>query len=224
MFYGGLAAVATTIVFAGFARTYYLNGFFVNKPLTPLLHLHGVLFTSWLVLLVTQVSLVAANRTDIHRRLGMAGAGLAMGMVVVGIATAITAAKLGHAPPGLPPLLFLIVPLFDMVMFPSLVGAGFYFRRHPATHKRLMLLATLVLLPPAIARLPFTFIQSGGPIAFFGLPDLLMLGCIGYDTVTHRRLHPAFLWGGLALLLSHPLRLMISGTGAWMAMAQWLTR
>jgi hypothetical protein len=219
-----MAVVAIGIVFAGFSRTYYLNDFFAQKPLTPLLHLHGFLFTSWIVLLLTQVTLVAAKRTDIHRNLGIAGTVLAGLMVIVGTTTAITSAKLGHAPLGLPPLVFFAIPFFDMVMFAALVAAGFIYRSQPATHKRLMLLATIVLLPAAIARLPFAFITSGGPLAFYGLADLLLLICVIYDTLAHRRLHPAFLWGGLTLLISHPLRIMISGTGAWMAFAQWMTR
>jgi hypothetical protein len=87
--YAAMAVVATSLVFAGFARTYYLRHLFTNVPLKPLLHLHGFLFTSWLVLLLVQVTLVAAKRTDLHRRLGVAGGVLAALMVVVGPIVAI---------------------------------------------------------------------------------------------------------------------------------------
>ena len=89
LFYTGMAIAVVITVFAGFARTYYLRPYFGTPSLTPLLQLHGIIFTSWLVLLLTQTSLVAANRTDIHRRLGMAGAVIAVLMVLVGSATAI---------------------------------------------------------------------------------------------------------------------------------------
>jgi hypothetical protein len=224
-FYVGMAVVAALIVFAGFSRTYYLKYLFANLPLTPLVHLHGFLFTGWIVLLVSQVTLVAADRTDIHRRLGVAGAVLAGLMIIVGPLTAISAAKQGHAPPGAPPaLVFLSIPLFDILVFAILIAAGFYFRRQPQTHKRLMLLATLGILPAAIARLPFAFIRANGPPAFFGVTDLILLSCIAYDSIANRRLHPAFLWGGLLVIISHPLRLVIGGTSAWLAFAEWLTR
>jgi len=102
IFYTGLAVVAAAIVFAGFARTYYLRDLFGGPPLPPLVHLHGALFTSWLVLLLSQVTLVAAKRTHIHRRLGVAGGVLAAFMIVVGTITAIQAARRGVTPPGGP--------------------------------------------------------------------------------------------------------------------------
>ena len=144
-------------------------------------------------------------------------------MVVVGTMTAIIRAKQGAAPPGgPPPLVFLAIPLFDMLVFSSLVSAGFYFRRRADVHKRLMVLATISLLAAAIARLPFGILKAGPP-AFFGLTDLFIVACVLYDLITRGRLHRATVWGGLFIILSQPLRLMISGTSAWMAFATWLT-
>src|SRR5260370_23886383 len=95
IFYAGLAVVAAAIVFAGFARTYYLRDIFGRPPLPPLVHLHGALFTAWFVLLLRQVTLVAAKRTHIHRPLGVAGGMLAAFMIVVGTITAVHAARHG---------------------------------------------------------------------------------------------------------------------------------
>ena len=223
MFYLGVAVTAAAIVFAGFSRTYYLRSVFGRPEIGLLRHVHGFLFTSWIVLLLVQVSLVAAKRTDIHRRLGVAGGVLAVLMVVAGTVLGIDAARQGHSPAGIPALIFLVIPLGDMAMFTTMVVGGFYFRRQSDTHKRLMVMATLILLPAAVARLPFAFIQATGPLAFYGLPDLLLLACIAYDTVVHRRLHPAYLWGGLLLVATQPLRLFIGGTTAWLAFAHWLT-
>ena len=78
LFYVGISVVVATTVFAGFARSYFLKSYFGSPPLMPLLHLHGLVFTSWIVLLLTQTTLVAANRTDIHRRLGIIGAVIAV--------------------------------------------------------------------------------------------------------------------------------------------------
>src|SRR5256885_8585346 len=43
------------------------------QRLIPLLVLHGIVFSSWIALFITQTSLVAAKRTRTHMRLGMAG-------------------------------------------------------------------------------------------------------------------------------------------------------
>ena len=224
LFYTGMAVAFLFIVFAGFARTYYLRPYFGTPQLTPLLHLHGLIFTSWIVLLLAQTVLVAARRTAVHRRIGWAGAGLAALMVLVGTTTAVLRAKIVEVPPGAPsPLVFLTIPLGDMLVFALLIGAGFYYRRRPDVHKRLMLLATVAILPAAVARLPFDFIQQVGPLAFFGLPDLFVLVILLYDLLTRGRPHRATVWGGLLLVVSHPLRLFVGGTQAWLSFATWLT-
>ena len=223
LFYVGMSVAVATTVFAGFAPTYFLRSYFGAPPLMPLLHVHGIVFTSWIVLLLTQTTLVAAKRTDVHRRLGMVGAVIAVMIVVVGTMTAIIRAKQGAAPPGgPPPLVFLAIPLFDMLVFSSLAAAGFYFRRRADLHKRLMVLATSSVLSAAIARLPFGILKAGPP-AFFALTDLFIVACVIYDLIARRRLHRATVWGGLLIILSQPLRLMIAGTSVWMGFATWLT-
>lgn len=225
VFYTGMALAVMVTVFAGFARTYYLRPYFGTPSLTPLLHLHGVVFTSWLVLFLVQTGLVAARRVDVHHRLGMVGAAVAVLVVVVGTLTALVRARMVELPPGAPsPLVFLTIPLGDMFVFASLAGAGFYFRRRADAHKRLLLLATISILPAATARLPFAFIQQVGPPAFFGLADLFIVPCLVYDLATRGRVHRATLWGGLLLVASQPLRLLIGGTSAWLSFADWLTR
>src|SRR6185503_12233648 len=181
-----LAAILTPlIVLAGFARTYYLKPLF-GTPNLPgrIVHLHGIVMTTWVILFVVQISLVAKRRTKIHQRLGIFGGVLAALVVVVGILTALFAAARG-ASPGPPALSFLIIPIGDMVIFAVLIGLALYFRRKLDVHKRLMLLAAINLLTPAIARIPLDFIITGGPLAFFGLADLVLLACVAFDTVKH---------------------------------------
>ena len=211
VFHCAAAVVAAGIIFAGFARTFYLR---TDAPLPPLFVVHGIVFSSWFVLLIAQAALVAAGRTDWHRRLGLAGAAVATLMIFLGPVVAIRAARHGMS------LEFLATPLFDILVFAILIGAGFWYRRKSQTHKRLMLVATIAILPPAIARLPSDFLA--GPWQVFGVTDLILVACIAYDTVARRRLHPAFLWGGLLLVASHPLRVALGGTGAWQTFAAWL--
>jgi hypothetical protein len=208
------------IVLAGFARTYYLKGFFGNPPLPGLLvQIHGLVMTSWVVLFIAQVSLVATRRTRTHQRLGVLGAILAGLVVVVGVLTAVAAAARGPSP-AVPALQFLVIPLVDMLVFAILVGTALYFRRSRLDiHRRLMLLAAVNLLPPAIVRIPLHFIETGGPLVFFGLTDLCLLACVAFDTVKNRRLHPVFLWGTLLFVASQPLRLMLAGTDLWLRFA-----
>jgi len=222
-FYPWIALVACLVVLAGFSRTYYLKTVFGTPELPPLRHIHGLVMTLWFVLFFVQTMLVAKGRTDLHRRLGILGALWAVLVVVVGVITAIDAGRRG-ASPGPPPLMFLVVPLGDMLVFSILAGTGLALRRRSDFHKRLMLVATLSMLPAAIARIPLAVVQANRPLVPFGLTDIIILTCVAYDTWTHRRLHPALGWAALLVVASHPLRFMLAQTHAWMRFATWVTQ
>jgi hypothetical protein len=210
------------IVLLGFARSYYLKGVF-NGPTLPslLVHVHGVVMTSWVVLFIVQVWLVSSRRTKVHQRLGLIGSVLALLVAVIGTTTALVAgARDSRQRPAA--LQFLVIPLGDMLLFAIFVGAALYFRRRLDIHKRLMLLAAVVLLPAAVSRIPLNFIATGGPLVFFGLTDLFLFAFILFDTIKHRKLHPVFLWGALAFIVLQPLRILLAGTNVWIHFAAWL--
>lgn len=221
--YTWTAVAAAIIVFAGFARTYFLKSAFGAPALSGPLHLHGLVMTRWFALFILQTRLVAVGRTNLHRRMGVIGALLATLVLIAGVATAIAAARRGVSP-GPPPLVFLTIPLGDMLVFAILVDTGLLLRRRSDFHKWFMLLATLSILTAAIARIPLQFIQTGGLPVFFGLTDVCILACVAFDTVKHRRLHPAFGWGGLLIVASQPLRFLLAGTPAWTDFAGWLVK
>ena len=224
IFYTAMSVAILITVFAGFSRTWFLRPYFQTQPLLPLLIAHGIIFSSWIVLFLTQTTLIAAKRTRVHMRLGIAGGVLASLMLVIGMYTALVRSK-GPSPiPGVNTLSFLTIPLGDMLMFGILTGAALYFRRRPDTHKRLMLLGTIAILPAAVARLPFRFVETGGPLVFFGLSDLLILPMIIFDIATRGRPHRATLIGGALIVISHPLRMVVGGTQAWLAFATWITQ
>ena len=224
VFYSGMAMAIAITVFAGFSRTWFLRPYFPQvQPLIPLLVLHGLIFTSWIALFVAQTTLVVTKRTRTHMRLGIAGGVLAASMIIVGSITAIVRAKGPSPVPDVNPLRFLTIPLGDMLVFGILIGAAFYYRRRVDIHKRLMLLATIGILPAAIARLPLAFVAQYGPLAFFGLADLFILPCLVFDFITRGRPHRATILAGLLIIGSHPLRLMLGGTHAWLVFATWLT-
>lgn len=229
LFFGGMAVVLLITVFAGFAPTYYLRNAFGSPRLTPSLLAHGFAFSTWMVLLVVQTSLVAASRTDIHRRLGVAGGALAVVMMVLGAYVAIsrTASGLVVSPPGISPLAFLTVPLAAVVVFPVLLGLALWFRKRADIHKRLVLIATLELVMAAVGRLPGIFNPLGsialGVAGLFIVTDLFLVAIAIYDWRSLGRIHPATLWGGAFFVVSQPLRAMIGATAPWTSFAAWLT-
>lgn len=230
VFYGSVAVCMALMAIAGFAPTFYLRlfsggpmaTFGAGRPFTPLIYVHGALFTAWVALFIVQTALISARRVALHRRIGVVGALLAAAMIAVATMTALGAVKRGSTPPGVPPLAFLAIPLFDMVMFTTFVTAALALRRNKEAHKRLMLLAYVSILGAPAARLPGIF--PFGPLAFYAIAFVFLAAGIVYDLVSRGRVHPAYVWGGTLLVASVPLRLAISGTATWTAIARALTR
>jgi len=223
-FFTAVAVVAALVVIAGFARTYYAKAAFGTPQLSMLLHLHGLVMTSWFVMYAIQVRLVATKRVALHRKLGVYGAIVAALVLVVGTTAGIMSAAEGRSPPGAPPpLVFLAIPIGDMLLFAILVGWALLVRRRTDWHKRLMTAATLGILTAPIARIPLDFLQHGGLPAFFATTDLILIAFIAWYTWRNRRLHPAFAWGLGIGVLSEVLRFAVAGTPQWFGFARWLT-
>jgi hypothetical protein len=233
-FFVGMATAAVATVFFGFAPTYYLKSFThtavyptglpVSPSLPAIVHVHALAFSAWILLLLVQTTLIAADRPHVHRRLGVAGAVLALFMVIVGVMTAIKGARDGWNPGGPYPdsLAFLIVGLVDILIFAGFVTAGLYFRRRSELHKRLMLLATVGgLMWPAITRMPYV---AGRPILMFGLLIALVLASAVRDIRLRSPVRLVSLWGGLLILAAFPIRVSIGLTDSWHALAAWLIR
>jgi len=216
-----LAALAcATATFLGFAPTYFLKPFLPSPELPPLVHWHGAAFTAWVALFATQTWLIDRRRRDLHRRLGIGGLLLAALMVVLGLLTAIGAARRGTAAPGFDAAAFMIVPGLSIVLFAIFVTLGAAWRRHPDYHKRLMLLATLSIMGPSLARLPALAGQPPNVPLGVALVTLFVVASIVLDWRSHRRPHPVLLWGGLLLIASAPVRIVIARSESWTGLAQ----
>ena len=221
LFFSGMALASVVILFLGFLPSYFHRSADL-PPLTPLYQLHGAVFTAWIVLLVAQTALVAQSRSDIHRKLGVAGAVLAAVVFIVGVAVSVETLRRRGGPPGgdlNEEIKFFAIPLGDIIVFGVLVGAAILQRQQSDTHKRLMLLATISLLTAAVARFLRQVGMGGAPNLFFGT-DVFVLALVLYDLASRGRIHPATLWGGALVVGFKPLLFyVLSGTPTWLALA-----
>lgn len=221
-----MAALAALIAFIGFAPTFYLRSLFAGPSLSTLLVVHGVASSAWLALLITQALLIRNARVDVHRTLGIAGAVLAAIMVALGVDVALQAAAAGTLGVHFhqKPLEFLIIPLGQIVIFGVLVMVAIALRRRPAAHKRLMVVATLNLIAPAIVRAADNLFHVANPASALAVLAAGVVACIVYDVRTRGRVHPVFGIVGPMTLLSFPMRLVVSHTAAWHSVAEWLVQ
>ncbi len=210
-----MAILILGTVFLGFARSYYLAGVFQAHLPNLLIHLHGAVFSAWMLLLVAQTSLISTGRLDLHRRFGVLGAALAAAMVILGIFAGTDALARGFVPPGSPfdPQTFYAIPFFEMATFCVLITFALRARSDGPAHKRLILIATIGLLAPAIGRWPFPFVKS--TIVLLGIIDFFVLLVAGFDLWSRRRIHRATVLGGLVLLASQMSMIPIGRTALW---------
>ncbi len=214
IFFPTLATLIAISVFVGFAQTYYLHGMLrvpafkavLAPPFPWIVHVHAIVFSSWIVLLMAQTSLVAANRVGLHRRLGLIGFSLACVMLPVALAAMSTQMVRLH-PPSRP----LVLPWFqfvDLGVFSALVYLGYRQRRNPPAHKRLVMIGTIALLDAAFGRWPLA-IAHHQQMADFSCFFLVLL-IAGYDLFSVRRIHWATALGGVLFVLSkYPIRSLL---------------
>ena len=218
-----MSALLLTLVLVGFAPTLYLRAFFDVPPMRSHLYVHGVIVTSWFVWLFVQATLVKTGRIADHRRFGVIGAVLGLTTVAVGVLatlmapSGITAAGLSFdadisaiGTEGLGTGVPIIVGLSGAVWgnlgsalaFLILLVAAILLRTRPDSHKRLMLLASITIMAPALARISRLPMLGGEQGPFVGIVALgLLLAVIGYDLLSIRRVHRATLFGaGLGIL------------------------
>lgn len=222
-FFMGMVIVLT--VFAGFAPSYYLRGMVPAGapllPMTPLVHLHGLVFSAWVLLFMAQVSLVSVGRPDLHRKLGLAGFLMVVVLIVVGTLAALNGVARASGPPIVPPLSWLAVPLLDVPVFAGMIGAALYFRGTPQVHKRLMLSAMIGMLPPSLGRLPALQGMFGFAGTIIGGMLLFMAALAIWDIRSRGRVHKVTIIATVVLVGSWLFRLAIWQTEPWLAFARW---
>ncbi len=197
VFYSAMALVLVVLVAAGFAPTFFARDVSAAGPLPPLVLVHGIAGTIWVLLFATQAALIAANRVSLHRRIGLAAAAVTVAFVASG-AVVIANLERSH---GMEPFSWRAPHVFTnsapLAMFALLVVAGVWQRGRAVRHKRLMLLAAVVLSPPAIGRL----------LGRLGLAELglaayaaLAFANAAYDWLSYGRPHAISLLGAAALV------------------------
>lgn len=224
IFYSAMGVGLALTIFWGFSPSFYLSRWLVAPPTTPpwtgLLYAHGAVFSLWMLLLAGQPLLIATRRIRLHRMIGVAGAAIAAAMVILGNLAAIAAMRSGGFIGLGDPYVFYAVPFFGIHSFAAAVALAILRRNRPETHKRLILLANVGIMGAAIARIDLAPIQAGAPLTFIFLPNLITVAGIVFDWRTRGRVHPVWLWGGLAMLASQLVMMAVMGTAGWHAFAE----
>jgi len=224
VFYSGMAILMCVCVYIGFSPTYFGAGM-MRAPLpSPILHVHGAVFTLWMVLFVVQAALISARRVKWHRSLGTVAFCLPPIMIVLGVLAAIDALHRGVQIGPLDPAVSAAIPLIGICGFAIVIYASWRARRRPDAHKRLILIATMGLVAAAFGRFPWARIglpPAAGAVT--GLGTLLVILII-YELISIRRIHRSTMWAAPVVFFAVALAVPIGMTHAWHAFAALLNR
>jgi hypothetical protein len=220
-FFTIMAGVVLLLVVAGFVRTLYVRPLFVVPPIPGYLYVHGIVLTTWFVWFLGQSLLIRAGMVTKHRRFGALGASFGAAVVVGGLIAPLgvasrTAARgidfgadasvLGIGVTGLTVTAFISSVVWAnigmLLSFATFLVSAVVLRRRPQEHKRLMLLASISIIGPALARISRWHGFGGEQGPFIPLVSWgLVLALAVHDLVSRRRLHPSTVLGALLLML-----------------------
>jgi hypothetical protein len=217
-FYIVMALVALAVALTGFAGTFFIPLGQGRFAAPPIIFIHGGLFFGWILLFVTQPSLIRAGHWRLHQKLGAVGGVIALAMAASGVAVGHYAAKRDLAAgAGEFASSSLVGVCTAMLMFLGLVAAGIAFRRRPEVHKRLMLLATIAVLWPAWFRFRHYFPAVPNPEIWFAVvaADSLILVCMIRDRLALGGVHPVYLWVGSGIIIEHAIEVVLFDSPPW---------
>jgi hypothetical protein len=244
-FYVATAAFVILLNVAGFGPS-LVDGSMRNGPPSSLVIVHGLVGSAWLLLFLAQTTLAATGRIWIHRRLGAAAPVLAVILIWLTFQMTIEMIRRGHdlsgdllrpaGPPGgpVPSVAELdggLGAFVSSLNFGILVVAGWWNRRRPEIHKRLMLIALLLLAGVpllhlagyAVGRWPDLSGPAVMAVSFLGGNLLLFAGAV-HDKVTRGRVHPISVWVPLALIAtSMVLFVAVAQSATWRKLTAWLS-
>ena len=224
VFYSGMAILMCVAVFIGFSSTYFQAGM-MRAPLpSVVVHIHGAVFTLWMLLFVVQVAFISTRHVKWHRSFGIIAFCLPPIMVVFGVIAAIGALHRGVRIGPIDPEGSLAIPLVGIFAFTVIIYASWRARRRPDAHKRLILIATIGLVGAAFGRFPWSRIglpPAAGAVT--GIGTLLLL-LIVYELITIRRIHRSTMWAAPLTFAAIAFAVPIGMTPAWHIFAALLNR
>lgn len=218
-FYGRMSIAMAAIVFVGFAPSFFLRGLIPfprpNPSMTPLIWAHGLVFSAWIALFYAQTRLVAANRRDLHMRLGLAGFALALVMLAMMVPLSLGQIPRATQPPYIDAVSFSAVPIVSIPAFAILLGMGWVKRREAQEHKRFMLFCGILMLEPAIGRMIFFPPSYLGQYASGLVSWAMVIPLMLWDRRTLGGLHRVTIFGATLLAATLLFRFSIWETSAW---------
>jgi hypothetical protein len=234
--YTGFAVTLVVFVLWGFQHFYFHGRAYPGRPLTPpirtLVILHGIAMAAWMLMVVAQPFLIATNNRRLHMTLGKIGGVIAAAVVVLGMKLAIEATRVNppdHKISGLVTKQFMAVPIISVVIFGGCVAAAIWCRRRAEWHRALIIVATLIALSAALARIDLLYNVYANTMLdrLFGPFFWSMVFALAFLAVKWmftRKFDRPYAISCAGLILAGAFIMWIAPTNAWDSVASMLLR
>jgi hypothetical protein len=222
-----LFVVILGVVALGFFRTYFgLFPTFTN--VTAIQYIHGLLFTTWFVLLIVQPLLIRYGKYRAHRIIGRFTYVL-VPCIVISIhfiaREAYLNAVAAHVPRRqvLANTYFQVYQIFDFAVLYLLAIIN---KHRTAYHMRYMIATSLAIAGAGLRRAFEHTLGMGGDAAVlygFLVPDLFLVGLIVYDKIKGQNSR-AYIIALLILAVSHYSYYFLPDSALWQSVAGYFVR
>lgn len=223
LFFISIGTVGLLAVLIGFSKTFIIPVSKGSFTAPIIIYIHGAFAFSWISLFFIQATLIRYNNFQLHKKLGIIGVFIAIGaaatILPAGIFSVQKQLKQGLGETAFSSFLGTVT---TAVMYLALVIAGIINRKKPQIHKRLMLLATIVLLWPAWFRFRHYFPSITRPDIWFAivLADSLIIISFIWDKIANGKIHRTLLYIGLFIIAEHFFEAYMFDTTPWRSLSK----
>lgn len=220
-----MGMVGLFAIFVGFSKPFIIPVTQQTFKAPFSIYFHAAVSLAWVLLFTIQSSLIHKKKYKLHIRLGFVGIFLAIAtsfsLLPVSKFIVERDLKLGLGEMAYSNSISLLTTAF---IFLVLVGFAIYFRRQSIIHKRLLLLATIVLLWPAWFRFRHFFPNVPRPDIWFGLvlSDSLIIVSWIWDKISNKRIHPSLLYPGIAIIIEQAIEVILYDSDIWRTIGRFL--
>jgi len=222
-YFFAMSIIGLLAVLTGFGKT-FIQPLIAGRFSAPLVvYVHGAFAFSWVMLFIIQASLINFKKYSTHIFVGSIGILIAFGTAFTMLPVGLYATKRdllqGYGDLAISNIVGVVT---SALMYLGIVIAGLLYRNNAATHKRLMLLATIVVLWPAWSRFRHYFPSVPRPDIWFSLvlaDSLILISCV-WDKMVNRKIHPVFIYVGAFIILEHLFEVIYFDSPAWRSVAK----
>ena len=221
-FFTAIAVLGIIAILVGFLKTFIIPIISGTKTWPLAIYAHASFVFGWVLIFLIQSLLIQNKKYKTHISIGKWAA-----FIAVGAAGSIIPASLYQIERelkeglGQTAISSIVGSLASATMFLTLVTLAIVYRKRPQVHKRLMLLATILLIWPAWFRWRHYFPSVERPDIWFAgvLADSLIIGAFTWDWLRNKRIHPALLCGGLFIIAENVMEILLFDSSGWRVIA-----